>query len=149
PAAFIIIIIFILITLFLLWNRGPSAKSTDAGPEYKPYAYLVANDKMHTRYPITRTIWRIGRSKDNELTLNDTSVSRRHAEIHRNTNGTFDIVDMNSMNGIYINNEKIGKAILQEGDVIEIGDIFLNFTQFASDYSSDESTVMQSTKVPH
>ena len=148
PAAFIIIIVFILITLFLLWHRQPGSKVSSTNSDYKPYAYLIAEDGNETRYPITRTIWRIGRSKDNELSLNDTSLSRRHAEIHRNNNGTFDIVDMNSMNGIYINNEKIGKAELHEGDVIEIGDVFLRFTQFASDYSLEESTVMQKTKVP-
>lgn len=147
PAAFIIIIIFILITLFLLWNRRPETKVISDN-DYKPYAYLIADDDNGTRYPITRTIWRIGRSKDNELTLNDTSLSRRHAEIHRNNNGTFDIIDMNSMNGVYINNEKIGKAELHEGDVVEIGDIFLHFTQLASDYSLEESTVMQKTKMP-
>ncbi|MFT5395343.1 MAG: hypothetical protein ACI85N_000527 [Gammaproteobacteria bacterium] len=147
PAAFIIIIIFILITLFLLWNRRPETKII-SDSNYKPYAYLISDDGNETRYPITRTIWRIGRSKDNELTLNDTSLSRRHAEIHRNSNGTFDIIDMNSMNGVYINSEKIGKAELHEGDVLEIGDIFLHFTQLASDYSLEESTVMQKTKVP-
>ncbi len=147
PAAFIIIIIFILITLFLLWNRRPQS-SDDASNNYRPYAYLIADDGKETRYPITRTIWRIGRSKDNELTLNDTSLSRRHAEIHRNNNGTFDIIDLNSMNGVYINNEKIGKAELHEGDIVEIGDIFLRFTLLASDYSLEESTVMQKTKVP-
>ncbi|MCZ6804690.1 MAG: FHA domain-containing protein [Proteobacteria bacterium] len=111
-------------------------------------AYLVSGDRIETRYPITRTIWRIGRSKDNELSLNDTSLSRCHAEIHRNNDGTFDIVDMNSMNGVYINDKKIGKAILHEGDVVEIGDIFLRFTQHASDYTHEETTVMQKTKVP-
>lgn len=147
PAAFIIIIIFILITLFLLWNRRPETKLV-SDTDYKPYAYLIADDANGTRYPITRTIWRIGRSKNNELTLDDTSLSRRHAEIHRNNNGTFDIIDLNSMNGVYINNEKIGKAELHEGDIIEVGDILLHFTQLASDYSLEESTVMQKTKVP-
>ncbi len=148
PAAFIIIIVFILITLFLLWNRPTSNRSTDSKDDYRPYAYLIADDGTDTRYPITRTIWRIGRSKDNELSLDDTSISRRHAEIHRNGNGTFDIIDMNSMNGVYINNEKIGKAELHEGDTLEIGDFFMHFTQLASDYSLEESTVMQKTRTP-
>lgn len=147
PAAFIIIIIFILITLFLLWNRRPAVSVTSTNSDYKPYAYLIADDEKETRYPITRTIWRIGRSKDNELTLDDTSLSRRHAEIHRNINGSFNIIDMNSMNGVYINNNKVGKAELHEGDVIEIGDVFLRFTQHASDYSLEEPTVMQKTKL--
>jgi Mg-chelatase subunit ChlD len=147
PAAFIIIIVFILITLFLLW-RKPGQQVISLKNEYRPYAYLIANDANGTRYPITRTICRIGRSKDNELNLDDTSVSRRHAEIHRNSDGTFDIIDMNSMNGVYVNNEKVGKAELHEGDVLEIGDFFLNFTQLAADYSLEESTVMQKTRTP-
>ncbi len=148
PAAFIIIIVFILLTLFLLWDRKPKSQSNDSKSDYRPYAYLIASDDNETRYPITRTIWRIGRSKDNELNLDDTSISRRHAEIHRNNNGSFDIIDMNSMNGVYINNEKVGKAELHEGDVVEIGDFYLHFTQLAADYSLEESTVMQKTRVP-
>ncbi len=147
PAAFIIIIIFILITLYLLW-RKPDQQVSNSKNDYKPYAYLIANDGTEKRYPITRTICRIGRSKDNELSLDDTSISRRHAEIHRNNDGTFDIIDMNSMNGVYVNNEKVGKAELHEGDTLEIGDFFLHFTQLASDYSLEESTVMQKTRTP-
>jgi FHA domain-containing protein/von Willebrand factor type A domain-containing protein len=147
PAAFIIIIIFILITLFLLW-RKPEQRTSGSNTDYKPYAYLIAKDEPGTRYPITRTICRIGRSKDNELKLDDTSISRRHAEIHRNNDGTFEIIDMNSMNGVYINNEKVGKAELHEGDLLEIGDFFLHFTQLASDHSLEESTVMQKTRTP-
>ncbi len=146
PAAFIIIIIFILITLYLLWRKPE--QTNNSKNEYRPYAYLISNDGSDKRYPITRTICRIGRSKDNELSLDDTSISRRHAEIHRNSDGTFDIIDMNSMNGVYINNEKVGKAELHEGDILEIGDFFLHFTQLASDYSLEESTVMQKTRTP-
>ncbi len=148
PAAFIIIIVLILITLFLLWQRPSVKDPKENKEEYKPYAYLISQDDASKRYPITRTIWRIGRGKDNELSINDNSISRKHAEIHRDNDGTFNIRDMNSMNGLYINNNKVGKASLQEGDVIEIGDIFLTFTQYAPEYSLEESTVMQKTKTP-
>lgn len=149
PAAFIIIIIFILITLFLLWQRPPKSGTTVAPTyEFKPYAYLIEPDKDNTRHPITRTICRIGRGKDNELVLDDSSISRRHAEIHRNVHGSFDIIDMNSMNGVFVNGEKIGKAMLQEGDEIEIGDISLKFSQLSPEHAEEESTVMQKTKTP-
>ncbi len=149
PAAFIIIIIFILITLFLLWQRPPTTGTTVAPVyEFKPYAYLIEPDNDNTRHPITRTICRIGRGKDNELVLDDSSISRRHAEIHRNVHGSFDIIDMNSMNGVFVNGEKIGKAMLQEGDEIEIGDISLRFSQLSPEHAEEESTVMQKTKTP-
>lgn len=147
PAAFIIIIIFMLIILYLLW-RKPIQKSSSPTTEYRPYAYLISNDKNKTRYPITRTICRVGRSKDNEICLDDTSVSRRHAEIHRTNEGKFEIIDTNSTNGIYINNEKIGKAELNEEDLLEIGDFFMNFTLHAADYAFEEQTEMQNTRMP-
>lgn len=149
PAAFIVIIILILITLFLLWQRPVGRdKNTAKVYEYKPYAYLIENDNDNKRYPIMRTISRIGRGKDNELILDDASISRRHAEMHRNSTGGFEIIDMNSMNGVYVNGEKIGRAKLQEGDEVEVGDVVLKFSLFAPDHSEEESTIMQKTKTP-
>jgi len=147
PVSLIIMIIFIFTIFFLLWYRHTEPKLI-SDSDYKAYAYLITNDGTETRYPITREVWRIGRSKDNELNLNDNSLSRRHAEVHRNSDGTFIIVDMNSMNGIYINNEKIEKKELHEGDVIEIGDVSFYFTQTTSDYALEEATVMEKTKAP-
>ncbi|NIO84343.1 MAG: FHA domain-containing protein, partial [Candidatus Aminicenantes bacterium] len=51
--------------------------------QFRPYAYLISQTENAKRYPITRTTWRIGRSMDNEMTLPDNSISRRHAEIQR------------------------------------------------------------------
>lgn len=147
PAGFIIIIIFMLIILYLLW-RKPIQQSSSPKTEYRPYAYLISNDENKTRYPLTRTICRIGRSKDNEVCLDDTSVSRRHAEIHRTSEGKFEIIDTNSTNGVYINNEKIGKAELNEDDLLEIGDFFMNFTLHAADYDFEDQTEMQNTRMP-
>jgi adenylate cyclase len=115
---------------------------------FKPYAYLVVQDEKGTRYPITNTTWRIGRTRDNELTLPDKSVSRRHAEIHRYSNGTFIVFDVDSLNGVYVNDEKIKKKKLEEGDILEIGDIVMRFTLFSSDYASDEDTAVQNTRTP-
>lgn len=147
PAAFIIIIIFMLIILYLLW-RKPIQQSNNPITEYRPYAYLISNDENKTRYPLTRTICRVGRSNDNEICLDDTSVSRRHAEIHRTNEGEFEIIDTNSTNGVYINNEKIGKAKLNEDDLLEIGDFFMNFTLHAADYDLEDQTEMQNTRMP-
>lgn len=147
PAAFIIIIIFMLVILYLLW-RKPIQQSSSPITEYRPYAYLISNDENKTRYPLTRTICRVGRSNDNEICLDDTSVSRRHAEIHRTNEGEFEIIDTNSTNGVYINNEKIGKAKLNEDDLLEIGDFFMNFTLHAADYDLEDQTEMQNTRMP-
>jgi len=114
----------------------------------KAFAYLVTQEEHSTRYPILNTTWRIGRSKDNELSLDDNSVSRLHAEIHRYNNGNFFIKDMQSLNGIYVNEEQVSTKKLEEGDMIEIGDIYLRFTQHSEDYPLNEDTAIQKTKMP-
>ena len=150
PVALIVLIILTFITLFLLYRKQDKSGSIDTTPThpFKPYAYLIAQDEKATRYPITHTTWRIGRSKDNEMTLDDNSISRRHAEIQRVGNGKFILYDLDSLNGVFVNEEKITKKKLEEGDIIEIGDIFLRFTQHPSDYQLGEETAMQRTKAP-
>lgn len=149
PAALITLLlatIGILLLSTVRQNRKPE-KSQHA-EEFKPYAYLVLQDETKKRYAITRTTWRIGRGRDNEMILNDSSVSRRHAEIHRDKGDLFTIYDLDSMNGVYVNNNKVSKSLLHEGDIIEIGDINLRFTLLSTDFSVEESTVMQNTRSP-
>lgn len=150
PVILLILLILMIVILVVIFQENKNIKNiqTKTSTAYKPFAYLVVQDEKATRYPITNTIWRIGRTRDNELTLNDASVSRRHAEIQRSSNGIFSIFDVESTNGLYINGEKVKKKKLQEGDIIEIGDIFLRFTLYASDYNLDEITAMQHTRAP-
>lgn len=135
----------LLISNFRQNRKTPQKQSIG---KFKPYAYLVLQDETKKRYAITRTTWRIGRGSDNEMILNDSSVSRRHAEIHRDKGDLFTIFDLDSLNGVYINNNKVSKTLLHEGDIIEIGDINLRFTLHSTDFSVEESTIMQNTRSP-
>ena len=151
PVAFVILIILTLIILAVTYQqlktpKGKTGKAT-AG-SFKPFAYLVTQDDSGMRYPIMSTTWRIGRTRDNELTLNDKSVSRRHAEIQRYSNGKFIIFDVDSLNGVFVNSEQVKKKKLEEGDIIEIGDIYLRFTTRPADYPVEEDTLMQNTRTP-
>jgi pSer/pThr/pTyr-binding forkhead associated (FHA) protein len=62
----------------------------------------------------------VGRSPKCEVFLNDMTVSRRHAIIDR-TEAGYRISDLNSFNGIWINNENVSSALLRDGDIIQIG----------------------------
>lgn len=90
----------------------------------RTYAYLEGEQ---FRFPIRQTTVRIGRHKDNELTLSNTSVSNHHAELHRRRDGQFVIVDLDSLNGIHVNGEQIKTSFLLNGDSIEIGEVKLLF----------------------
>ncbi len=67
----------------------------------------------------------IGRDLSNELRLaRDPLVSRRHAELLRTQTGSYQIHDLGSSNGIFVNNERLAKdevRELKEGDVVRIG----------------------------
>jgi len=150
PVALLVLILLTIATFFITLKR-PGAKQEKGKTDFydfKPYAYLVVQDETKQRYPIIRTTCRIGRSKDNELTLRDSSISRRHAEIHRDKGDVFTLIDLDSLNGVYVNNEKIKKHRLHEGDILEIGDVILRFTLHSVAYEMEESTVVQNTKVP-
>ncbi len=149
PIALFILIILTIATFFISLRRQNKNQVTTVNfPEVKPYAFLITHDDPMVRYPIIRSTCRLGRSKNNEITLRDTSVSRRHAEIHRDTGDEFTIIDLNSLNGVFVNGEKIDRYKLKESDVIEIGDVELRFTLMPTDYQFEESTVMLDTRVP-
>jgi len=150
----LIFLLIIVITAFFLMvyrqgRKKPAAATYAAGStENKPYAYLVLQDETKKRYPIMKTTWRIGRGSDNEMTLQDNSVSRRHAEIHRAKGDVFTLYDLDSLNGVFVNDNKVTKQVLHEGDILEIGDIALRFSLLSNDYQLEEATVMQHTRTP-
>lgn len=145
---FILMILTIAIFFLFLRRQNKNQINPITYPEIKPYAYLIKQDETKASYPIIKTTCRLGRSKNNEIPLRDTSVSRRHAEIHRDQGDEFTLIDLNSLNGVFINNEKIGRYKLKEGDIIEIGDINLRFSLIPTDHQIDESTIMQNTRIP-
>jgi pSer/pThr/pTyr-binding forkhead associated (FHA) protein len=68
----------------------------------------------------------IGRNPDNDLFLDDVTVSRRHAEIRRRGDG-FSIHDLGSLNGTYVNRERVEETVLAAGDELQIGKFRLVF----------------------
>lgn len=68
----------------------------------------------------------VGRLPDCDVTLDDASVSRRHAELTE-TNGTWEISDLGSTNGVKLNGERIQTAELADGDRLELGNVKLTF----------------------
>ena len=61
-----------------------------------------------------------GRHPDSDIFLDDVTVSRRHAEFHRD-GGTFTVRDVGSLNGTYVNRERVEAATLSNGDEVQIG----------------------------
>lgn len=89
----------------LMVKRGPNAGST----------FLIEND-------VTTT----GRHPDSDVFLDDVTVSRRHAELRRRGDEFF-IHDVGSLNGTYVNRERVDETKLASGDEVQIGKFKLVF----------------------
>jgi pSer/pThr/pTyr-binding forkhead associated (FHA) protein len=63
---------------------------------------------------------RLGRHPDSEIMLDDITVSRRHASITRTADG-YVVTDAGSLNGTYLNQERIDEALLHHGDELQVG----------------------------
>ncbi len=79
------------------------------------------NDELVKTYELDEIVVTIGRLPENAICISNMGISRRHAKIERDTNSSYTITDLNSLNGTFLNNSKIKKAILTSGDKITIG----------------------------
>jgi pSer/pThr/pTyr-binding forkhead associated (FHA) protein len=78
------------------------------------------------RLALAKDVTTAGRHPDSDLFLDDVTVSRRHAEFHRTPDG-FRVRDVGSLNGTYLNRERVEEGPLTNGDEIQIGRYKLAF----------------------
>ena len=85
-----------------------------------------AGAQAGARFSLDESITRLGRHPDSEISLDDITVSRRHAEVERTPDG-YVVSDDGSLNGTYVNQERIDKLLLRHGDELQIGKFRLVF----------------------
>ena len=79
-----------------------------------------------SKFMLDRDVTGAGRHPDSDIFLDDITVSRRHAEIQR-AGEAFVVKDVGSLNGTYLNRERIDEARLENGDELQIGKFRLVF----------------------
>jgi pSer/pThr/pTyr-binding forkhead associated (FHA) protein len=79
-----------------------------------------------SRFLLDQPTTSAGRHPDSDIFLDDVTVSRRHAEF-RLENDEFQVVDVGSLNGTYVNREPVDSALLANGDEVQIGKFRLVF----------------------
>ena len=87
---------------------------------------VMAGGEVGTQFPLTGTTV-IGRLPECDVTLDDPSVSRRHARIVREGDRWM-IEDLGSTNGVRVNGEQVGQSELRDGDRLDFGGVKLAFT---------------------
>lgn len=86
-------------------------------------AYLIVNSQI---FPLKNEVTTIGRTFDNDLIIQEVSVSRHHAEIIK-IGENFHIRDLQSTAGTYINKFKVKECALYSGDLILVANIPIMF----------------------
>lgn len=70
--------------------------------------------------PLTEDVTTIGSVAGTTIVLADPAVSRKHAAI-RKVDATYELADLGSTNGVYVNGHKVPKKTLMQGDIIRVG----------------------------
>lgn len=79
-----------------------------------------------SKFALDSDVTRAGRHPNSDIFLDDITVSRRHAEVVRHEEG-YRVRDAGSLNGTYLNRERIDEAPLANGDELQIGKFRLVF----------------------
>ncbi|RAV32575.1 oxoglutarate dehydrogenase inhibitor Odhl [Corynebacterium heidelbergense] len=113
-------------------ESSAQAEASPSGVEGLPdgSALLVVKrgPNAGSRFLLDQETTAAGRHPDSDIFLDDVTVSRRHAEFRRNGE-EYEVVDVGSLNGTYVNREPTNSSTLSNGDEIQIGKfrlVFLN-----------------------
>ncbi|MGI8460910.1 MAG: FhaA domain-containing protein [Solirubrobacterales bacterium] len=106
----------------MVYSAPPKEKKREKRP---PTARLVETRAIVSmedrRYVLDGPVAVLGRSKECECVVRDPNVSRRHAELRRNENGDWQIVDLGSTNGVKVNGRQVETSRLSPGDDVVLG----------------------------
>ena len=102
------------------------AAAVDALPPGTPCSSSSAGPAPGSRFLLDQDVVSAGRHPDSEIFLDDVTVSRRHAEFHREGDA-FTVSDVGSLNGTYVNRDRIDRVRLTDGDEVQIGKFRLVF----------------------
>jgi hypothetical protein len=96
------------------------AAAVDALPLGSALLVVQRGPSAGSRFLLDTDVVAAGRHPDSEIFLDDVTVSRRHAEFRRTTEG-YTVADVGSLNGTYVNRDRIDEVALQGGDEVQIG----------------------------
>ena len=106
--------------------RPESAVSIHRLPSGSALLVVKRGPNAGSRFLLDQPVTSAGRHPDSDVFCDDITVSRRHAEFRRH-NSEFEVVDVGSLNGTYLNREPVQTAVLANGDEIQIGKFRLVF----------------------
>ncbi|ERJ42341.1 oxoglutarate dehydrogenase inhibitor Odhl [Corynebacterium pseudodiphtheriticum] len=107
-------------------GASTAAENTENLAEGVALLVVKRGPNAGARFLLDQETTTAGRHPEADIFLDDVTVSRRHAEFRLN-NGEFEVVDVGSLNGTYVNREPRNSQVLSVGDEIQIGKFRLVF----------------------
>jgi pSer/pThr/pTyr-binding forkhead associated (FHA) protein len=104
------------------------AAAVDALPVGSALLVVQRGPGAGSRFLLDKDVTTAGRHADSEIFLDDVTVSRRHATFTREGD-TFTVSDSGSLNGTYVNRDRIDTVVLKDTDEVQIGKYRLVFFQ--------------------
>jgi pSer/pThr/pTyr-binding forkhead associated (FHA) protein len=105
---------------------GADQAAIDALPEASALLVVQRGPNAGARFLLDAERTTAGRRPDSDIFLDDVTVSRKHAEFVRR-DGQFYVRDVGSLNGTYLDRDRIEEALLSDGDEVQIGKYRLVF----------------------
>jgi pSer/pThr/pTyr-binding forkhead associated (FHA) protein len=96
------------------------AAAVDGLPQGSALLVVQRGPGSGSRFLLDKDSVKAGRHPDSDIFLDDVTVSRRHADFERTGDG-FTVSDVGSLNGTYVNRDRIDKVELSDGDEVQIG----------------------------
>ncbi len=125
----------ILLSLSSQWLTSPDKART------KPIGaslFVIKGQDQGKRFELDAPVMGIGREISNAIRINDTEVSRQHAELRQNgVDNHYELIDLDSSNGTYVNSEAVGSRVLSSGDRVQIGRTLMIYTD-SEDSDTDD-----------
>ncbi|MEU6733695.1 MULTISPECIES: FHA domain-containing protein [Streptomyces] len=107
---------------------SPEAQAAvDALPGGSALLIVRRGPNSGSRFLLDGDLTTAGRHPQSDIFLDDVTVSRRHVEFRRQPDGSFHVADVGSLNGTYVNRERIDAVALTNGDEVQIGKYRLVF----------------------
>lgn len=109
-------------------SLSPEAQAAvDALPLGAALLVVRRGPNSGSRFLLDGELTTAGRHPQSDIFLDDVTVSRRHVEFRRGADGGFTVSDVGSLNGTYVNRERIDSVPLSNGDEVQIGKYRLVF----------------------
>ncbi|PFG28757.1 signal transduction protein, FHA-domain-containing protein [Corynebacterium renale] len=106
---------------------APAQDSADNIPAGAALLVVKRGPNAGARFLLDQEVTTAGRHPEADIFLDDVTVSRRHAEFRQTDDGEYEVVDVGSLNGTYVNREPRNSEILSTGDEVQIGKFRLVF----------------------